>query len=329
MVMKKKGFTLIELLVVIAIIAILAAILLPALARARESGRRASCQSNLKQLGLALEMYSQTFDTWFPYYTKVYHSEGDYSSGSWWCTEYDDYDAVNYTPGQFITPRATALLEGDRRYYANQAGWVHHIVPDYLPDGRTLICPSNRDDNLKPGGASCCIVEDGTVQLREPLPIYTTDGGEKWEASLVSYLMISNNATYDLEGTPWPSSSGGQTNQCRMDCIEIPRKSSDNPTYTMGGEFVWNSMGVTLANFLTSGEKQYYSDHQFGANHIADEKDDADVWNTGYSPYNVKAEVCNILFVDGHVEVIGAGALNLEVWLDDRYHLFYAVRRMY
>ncbi len=59
---RKSGFTLIELLVVIAIIAILAAILFPVFARARENARRASCQSNLKQIALGITMYAQDYD---------------------------------------------------------------------------------------------------------------------------------------------------------------------------------------------------------------------------------------------------------------------------
>ena len=62
----KSGFTLIELLVVIAIIAILAAILFPVFARARENARRASCQSNLKQIALGIKQYTQDYDERFP-----------------------------------------------------------------------------------------------------------------------------------------------------------------------------------------------------------------------------------------------------------------------
>jgi prepilin-type N-terminal cleavage/methylation domain-containing protein/prepilin-type processing-associated H-X9-DG protein len=62
---RRTGFTLIELLVVIAIIAILAAILFPVFAQAREKARQAGCFSNMKQIGLALQMYQQDYDgTW-------------------------------------------------------------------------------------------------------------------------------------------------------------------------------------------------------------------------------------------------------------------------
>jgi prepilin-type N-terminal cleavage/methylation domain-containing protein/prepilin-type processing-associated H-X9-DG protein len=66
--LQHRGFTLIELLVVIAIIAILASILFPVFARARENARRASCLSNLKQIGLGVMMYTQDYDETYPPY---------------------------------------------------------------------------------------------------------------------------------------------------------------------------------------------------------------------------------------------------------------------
>lgn len=79
----KSGFTLIELLVVIAIIAILAAILFPVFARARENARRASCLSNLKQLSLAAIMYTQDYDEKFPYALTVIPTDANTPGGTW------------------------------------------------------------------------------------------------------------------------------------------------------------------------------------------------------------------------------------------------------
>jgi prepilin-type N-terminal cleavage/methylation domain-containing protein/prepilin-type processing-associated H-X9-DG protein len=72
---RTKGFTLIELLVVIAIIAILASILFPVFARARENARRSSCSSNMKQIGLGIMQYTQDYDEKYPYQSAgaVYH----------------------------------------------------------------------------------------------------------------------------------------------------------------------------------------------------------------------------------------------------------------
>ncbi|HOM82029.1 MAG TPA: DUF1559 domain-containing protein [Armatimonadota bacterium] len=80
--MRRRGFTLIELLVVIAIIAILAAILFPVFARARENARKTTCLSNVKQLGNAMMMYVQDYDERFPGYYPPWPETGPGSS--WW-----------------------------------------------------------------------------------------------------------------------------------------------------------------------------------------------------------------------------------------------------
>lgn len=82
---KKSAFTLIELLVVIAIISILAAILFPVFARARENARRTSCLSNMKQIGLAVMQYTQDYDEGYPY-ALILGPTTDIPGGTWFPT---------------------------------------------------------------------------------------------------------------------------------------------------------------------------------------------------------------------------------------------------
>jgi len=118
----RRAFTLIELLVVIAIIAILASILFPVFARARENARRASCQSNLKQIALGILQYTQDYDEKYP-------------------PNWIDFSTTTPVTDKSVPAGNFTVTNGSGTPSGNYQTWMDFIFP-YVRSVQIFVCPS-------------------------------------------------------------------------------------------------------------------------------------------------------------------------------------------
>lgn len=131
--MSRRGFTLIELLVVIAIIAILAAILFPVFARAKEAAKKTTCVSNIKQIGLAAQLYATDYDD-----TYARADNCEYLTGS--------LNPVHRTPGSVPGDGCTNFPFA---YRVNHYKWPKWLMPYSGENWKMYVCPSREKDRLQ------------------------------------------------------------------------------------------------------------------------------------------------------------------------------------
>jgi prepilin-type N-terminal cleavage/methylation domain-containing protein/prepilin-type processing-associated H-X9-DG protein len=198
----RKGFTLIELLVVIAIIAILAAILFPVFARAREKARQSSCLSNMKQIGLAFMQYVQDYDEMLPRHVfdldaDGYWSEPDYS-WRWALLPYIRNVQIFQCPSQNMTNP----FDGTMDYNQNAAYGINHVhrdsgVPN-PPPGMALAEFQYPASTILVGeiGATGGAWLGHSYNTNDPGFIYTDDAGKRHNEG-ANWLYADGHAKWD------------------------------------------------------------------------------------------------------------------------------------
>jgi len=152
----KKAFTLIELLVVIAIIAILASMIFPSFARARENARRSSCQNNMKQLGLAFMQYTQDYDERLPLVTAGNSQAGVVAGWTY-------YSSFLQTAGAFDPSKGS-------------------IYP-YIKSVHIFVCPSDTKGQSMGQSYSinsCVLTSDATSAIGAGKMLAAFDETSKW-----------------------------------------------------------------------------------------------------------------------------------------------------